>query len=390
MMLPKQFTSIVVFSLLASCAGSVETIDGGDGDGDGGGDGDGDQAVPGDGDSVLPGDGDSVLPGDGDYVLPGDGDSVVPGDGDYVVPGDGDMTVPPPGVGGSGPIYPPPIGGTGGVIIRPPATGGAPGVPIGTPIDPATCSEDWRYTDGTSYCEQQMQCSDTYAYVWCDVYSGTGNCTCDRSGASFSVSIDDTFFAGGAGCERMMDACLGGGELEVVGQQSCATTYLEQYVDYCGTNYVCQTPVSVGGAIGNIQEYSEAWCENYSGQWACNCYADNTSSLITYLEPQVSPDVCIDAIATCGAAVFDPSLPAACTPRSQWAERDYCNFETECSQERAINGQRVEVSQWRSGGCTLVGIDQWECSCGNAGASIGIMAASGWDACSIASVSCSP
>ena len=259
-MLHRNFTSIALFSLVAACGGSVEQIGGGDGDGDG----------------DYYGDGDRPMPGDGDYY--GDGDGPIPGDGDYY--GDGDGDVPRPGVGGGSPVYPgtggaitpiPVTGGSGGGIILPPPTGGsAPVIPIGPPIDPATCSPVYEYND-VYYCEQEVECPGTWAYVWCDSYSGSGQCTCDRNGGYFSVSVDDGFVAGGAGCDRMMEACLGGGELEVVGDPVCRSDYLEQNQNYCGTNLYCETPVEFGGATGSIQSWSDAWCENYNDEWVCNC-----------------------------------------------------------------------------------------------------------------------
>jgi len=94
--LPILSLSLLMFGIsLPACtddgtdeAGSNETGETGDGDGDGTevGDGDGDNTEVGDGDGDDPGDGDGDDPGDGDGDDPGDGDGDDPGDGD----GDGD------------------------------------------------------------------------------------------------------------------------------------------------------------------------------------------------------------------------------------------------------------------------------------------------------------
>jgi hypothetical protein len=186
----------------------------------------------------------------------------------------------------------------------------------------------------------------------------------------------------------MMDACLGGGELEVLGDPVCQANYFEQNTDYCATNLVCNTPVDVGGAVGNIQQWSDTWCENYSGDWVCSCYSGNTSSTITYLEDQSSPDVCLDTIGICASAVVDPSQPLSCEQRSQWAQPDYCNFELECSQERNIEGQRVEVSAWQTGFCQVSSGDQWDCSCGGSSGYFRVTGGSSWEACTLASSDC--
>lgn len=330
-------TLLVGFSFVLS-GGCGIAVDGDDGDGD----------LSGDGDSAQP-----LFPGDavGDAdgpPFPGDGNGY--GDGDIAI-GDGDGFV--------GPHRPYPPGG-------------------GAGVDLVACEESWGYSDAT-YCDLEYECENGWAYAYCDSYGSQTRCACDSPSGYLDFSFDENL--GASACSSVIDYCTSVQPLAGV-EPVCQQTYSEGDDHYCSSATECVREVQLTDGIkASNREWRDAWCDGYD-DWICECWAGNSSMRVELSGDQESPDLCDDMLNLCGTGALSPTSDVTCQPQSQWADRDYCDVNLECTHSATYEGQGVSVFNYQYAGCKRASGDTWACWCGNPGAdSFQLTSEGGWNAC---------
>jgi hypothetical protein len=98
---------------------------------------------------------------------------------------------------------------------------------------------------------------------------------------------------------------------------------------------------------------------------------------------QETPELCNDFLNICGSDALEPTGPVDCSPRYQWADRNWCDVELECGFPATLDGQQVEVFKYQYAGCENTDANTWECWCGNgASETFTVESDGGWDACS--------
>lgn len=309
------------------------------------GDGDGDKP------NKLPG----IRGGDGDDIYYGDGDLV--GDGDYYGDGDGDR--------------PPTISSPGGG---------------GTPVDFATCQQAWGFSEET-YCELEYQCENGWLYAYCDSNDGKTFCACDGPGSSLQLELNESIASGA--CEQTAVYCAQP-DLLSGAEPVCEQTYAETGPDYCGAGMECTREVVLDENVtASSYEWRDAWCDGHQGDWGCECSGNGQNVRIELTGAQKTPEICMDVLELCSTDALTPTGTTECSPRYQWADRNWCDMELECGYPATFEGQAVEVFHYQYAGCENVGQDSWECWCGNAGTErFTVQSESGWDACGTLTDAC--
>ncbi len=169
------------------------------------------------------------------------------------------------------------------------------------------CSTEWETAD-ESYCEQQLQCSQTadlgdgvsatlneWQYSWCsESAENVWGCYCYTNNiqVQFEMPGEDSELV----CGQAIDICADAASAEPEGPVECERTYQSAGPSYCSAEIGCTQDATVNGVT--VGMYGSIWtnCEDAGdGSYTCYCQSGSDSA-----EFEVESD---DAWATCSEAV---------------------------------------------------------------------------------------
>lgn len=158
---------------------------------------------------------------------------------------------------------------------------------------------------GSSYCSAEAECTSTsedatgnvviskreWLSSYCDQTGSTWQCSCDRPDRYTNLEFAE--LPEGATCLDVLDWC-NGGDIEPLGQVSCAPTYQSAGMDYCDAELECRYAVLVAGVEATLEERVPLNCQRGAdGTFVCQCSGTTSQSF---------PVMAGDAWNACGEA----------------------------------------------------------------------------------------